>query len=244
MIIILAGRYDVAAQRWAARWASHEVALLTPNDLSRAGWHHVIKAPAEGVAIVDGRPVRVAEISGVLVRLPGVYEQDLSHIVPADRSYVAAEMTAFLLSWLTTLPCPVLNRPTPTCLAGPFWRPEQWVYAAARAGIPVVPVRSRVPSGVQPESISSTIGLPPGAEGGISVTVVGTRCIGGGSEALRRHASRLAHSIGAALLGVHFADEAPGTPFVGANLWPRLDDVTTEAVFAYMREEQAAEQRS
>jgi hypothetical protein len=41
-------------------------------------------------------------------------------------------MKAFLLSWLSQLNCLVFNRPTPLCLSGPSWRPEQWTYAAAQ----------------------------------------------------------------------------------------------------------------
>ena len=33
-----------------------------------------------------------------------------------------------LLSWLSQLNCPVVNRPTPLCLSGPNRRPEQWTY--------------------------------------------------------------------------------------------------------------------
>jgi hypothetical protein len=51
-------------------------------------------------------------------------------------------MKAFLLSWLSQLNCLVLNRPTPLCLSGPSWRPEQWTYAAAQLGIPVQPLRT------------------------------------------------------------------------------------------------------
>jgi hypothetical protein len=88
MIAVLAGRYDAAAHRWASRWASRGVALLTPEDLSQAGWRHSLDAPADGVAIVSGRPVCVAEISGVLVRLPCVYEQELT--LPTSSLRIAA----------------------------------------------------------------------------------------------------------------------------------------------------------
>jgi hypothetical protein len=237
MIAVLAGRYDAAAHRWASRWASRGVALLTPEDLSQAGWRHSLDAPADGVAIVSGQPVCVAEISGVLVRLPCVYEQELTYIAPADRGYVAAEMTAFLLSWLTALPCPVLNRPTPTCLAGPFWRPEQWAYAAARAGIPVAPVRCRVAPGATLENTTA-----PGVTTR-AVTVVGEHCVGERDEALIHHARTLAGAAKVALLAVRFSGSAPGASFMDADLWPHLDDDLTEAIFAYL-DEQAVERPS
>lgn len=233
MIPVLAGRYDAAAHRWAARWASRGVALLTPDDLSQAGWRHSLDAPADGVAIVSGRPVCVAEITGVIVRLPCVYEQDLTYIAPADRDYVAAEMTAFLVSWLTTLPCPVLNRPTPTCLTGPFWRPEQWAYAAARLGIPVSPVSCLVAPGAALDDMSA-----PDVST-CTVTVVGDHCVGEEDETLRYHARSLASAASVALLAVRFAGSASGARFFDANLWPRLDDDLTEAIFAYLGEQTA-----
>jgi hypothetical protein len=228
MIAVLASRYDALAHRWTDRWASRGAAPLTPDDLSQAGWRHYLNAPADGVAIVGGRRVGVAEISGVLVRLPCVYEQDLPHIVPADRGYVAAEMTAFLASWLSTLPCPVLNRPTPTCLAGPFWRPEQWAFAAARLGIPISPVSCLVaPGAASPNTRAPDVPKR-------TVTVVGDHCVGDEDELLRRQARSLASAAGVALLTVSFTCGAPAAHFVDANLWPRLDDDLTEAIFAYL----------
>ena len=73
----------------------------------------------------------------MLTRVPAVFEDELTDIMFSDRSYVAAEMTAFLLFWLSRLRCPVLNEPTATCLAGRYWRREQWIDQAARAGIAV-----------------------------------------------------------------------------------------------------------
>ena len=69
---------------------------------------------------------------------------DLTHIVPADREYVAQEMNAFLLSWLATLPCPVLNRPDPGHDGSLHWLPVQWVRLATRLGVPVLPVSWRI----------------------------------------------------------------------------------------------------
>jgi hypothetical protein len=119
-------------------------------------------------AVVDGQVVAVEEISGVLIRLPYVFEQELLHIVPGDRAYVAAEMQAFLISWLSRLKCPVLNRPTPSYLLGPNWRPQQWVYTAAQVGIPVRPVHQHIT--LAAEALPQTPELSP-----VTITVVGDR---------------------------------------------------------------------
>ena len=87
-----------------------------------------------------------SQIGGVLVRLPRISAEELRHIEAADREYVASEMTAFLAVWLSSLSCPVLNRPAPDCLFGSNWRPEHWVRLAAQVGLLVRPARREVPS--------------------------------------------------------------------------------------------------
>ena len=147
MLVVVASRYDEIARSLVDCWAKQGAKLLTCDDLSVVGWRHSLRGVGgdsspllDSTAVVDGQVVGVEEISGVLIRLPYVFEQELLHIVPDDRAYVAAEMQAFLISWLSRLKCPVLNRPTPSYLLGANWRPQQWVYAAAQVGIPVRPV--------------------------------------------------------------------------------------------------------
>src|SRR5579872_3914402 len=124
MLVVLAHRYDQEARELVSHWSASDARLLTSADLSRKGWRHFSDEPTASTAVISGRVVPVDQISGVLTLLTGVFEQELVDIVPSDRSYAAAEMTAFLLCWLSTLKCPVLNRPTPTCLSGPYWRRE------------------------------------------------------------------------------------------------------------------------
>src|SRR5262245_34157967 len=125
MILVLASRSDENARSLVDRWESHGARLLVPECLSVVGWRHRGSARPSSRAVLGGVPVNGAEIRGVLSRLPSVMPSDLLHICAEDRAYVAAEMTAFLVAWLASLPCPVLNRPTPTSLAGPLLRQEQ-----------------------------------------------------------------------------------------------------------------------
>ena len=219
-VVVAAGRRDATARAFAERHAARGVALLTPADLSRPGWTlHVPGATGRSRAVVAGEAIGSEEIAGVVVRLPRVAAEELTWIVRADRAYVAAEMTAFLLAWLSDLTCPVLNQPAPPGLAAPNWWPERWTLLAARLGIPARPVHHRVEPGEAGEA---------GARGPdpecplTSVTVVGDRCFGSSDRALTDAARRIAAASGADLLAVRFAADDRGPRFAGADPWPDL----------------------
>lgn len=220
MLVILASRHDAVAASLAARWSAEDVALVTPENLSASGWRHYPGSPESSSAPLGGRAVGECEITGVLSRMWGVGEFDLPHIVPEDRAYVGMEMTAFITSWLYGLPCPVLNRPTPTCLTGINWREEEWTHRAARLGIPVRTVRRRTALDAEAQ--------PPTAAGpACVVTVVGKRCVGDADETLKTHARNLAAAAGTELLDVHFDGAGPDAVFLGVGLWP---DVTAPEI--------------
>ena len=105
-----------------AMWASSRL-----GDLSTTGWRQASPQVGSGTAVVGGRQISVRDIMGVLTRLPSIGCQDLEHVAASERTYVAAETTAFLLWWLSILPCPVLNRPEPPSLSAPCWTQERLV---------------------------------------------------------------------------------------------------------------------
>jgi hypothetical protein len=157
-----------------------------------------------------------------------VLEGDLLEIVPEDRAYVAAEMTAFLLSWLSSLQCSVLNRPTPAGLSGPYWRPERWVQAAVKVGIPVQGVerRSRLASGEADEWFDPHTTV---------LTVVGKRCFGEADSALHGRARLLADLAEVDLLTVYFSGPDSSARFLRASAG--ADVVTSEVaggIFDYL----------
>jgi hypothetical protein len=214
MIVILASRHDPTAPALASRWAAQDAAVLTCSDLSTAGWHDPLADAGAGAAVIAGRRVGAGAIRAVLVRLPWVSEAELAHVVAEDRPYVAAEMSAFLVSWLSRLRCPVVNRPSPVGLNGPSWRPERWLHLAGRLGIPVRASRRQVVLGAEE---------PTSYEGGTAtVTVVGDRSFGAEDGTLRELALRLATAAGMDLLDVHFAGPDAGAPLVGVNPLPDL----------------------
>jgi hypothetical protein len=201
VLVVVASSRDKVAAEAVAYWGTDRARLLTCADLSRTGWRYRPGAAGRSVAVIGGERVRAAEIEGVLVRLPYVGVEELPHIVPGDRSYVAQEMTAFLTAWLAELPCPVVNRPSADCLGGPGWGTEQWLHVAAGVGLAVQPRRA-----VKPRRSDAR------------VTVIGRRTFG--SQSAGNAARRLAEAAGTDLLDVYF-DSHPGEPrVVAVNPWP------------------------
>jgi hypothetical protein len=219
MIVIVANRWNQTARALAARWAAYEVGVLTAQDLSVRGWRQRLSGADRGTAIVDGNRVPQNEITGVLTLVPCIVEQELVGIRFEDRPYVAAEMTSFLLYWLSrlSLQCPVLNRPTPICLSGPYWRREKWAHVAAQAGIPVQPVRRlAAPPGCTTEGEPS---LAPTV-----VTVIGKHVFGETDPALLDHARYLADLAAVELLAVRFSSPERDACFVSADIAPDFSD--------------------
>jgi hypothetical protein len=228
VIIILASCLDKGARTLVTRAGTGRVALLTCKDLSVPGWRHYIAAAGTPVAVIGGREVALEEITGVVTCLPGVSELELLHIVPADRPYVAGEMTAFLLSWLSTLSCPVVNRPSPTCLSGPYWRPEQWAYLASQIGMRVQPVQRRVAFAQAPA---------PAVRESTTAIIVGERCLGQVDTTVMSGARRLAKAADVEMLTVRVSGPGPDATFLGADPWPDLtSEETVDAVLEYIEE--------
>jgi hypothetical protein len=211
MLVVVCSSRDRSARDLCRRWRAHDARLLTARDLSLPGWRHRLDDSAASCAVISGRSVPARSITGVLNRLPSVDESELPHIVSHDRAYVAAEMNAFLLAWMSSLSCPIVNRPTPNCLVGPNWRIEQWTAAAASLRIPVHPwhhssARNAVPA--------------PHPAVGAEVIVAGSRAFG--PPELARAATDLARLAGVALVAVQFSRATSDAAFVGVNLLPPL----------------------
>jgi hypothetical protein len=229
MIVVLAGDKDAAARSLVARWQAYDAHWITPAGLSVAGWRCYSHSLNPSTCVLSGRVVESREITAVLTRLPCVTEYDLPHIQPPDRAYVAAEMTAFLVWWLGSLDCPVLNPPTPTGLAGPNWRSEQWAHCAAGLGIPVRPVLRTVS-----RYASSTASEP--AVASVKATVVGDRCLGSEDASITSRARRLANAAGASLLEVEFSGPEPDSLFLSANSCPDVSGELADSILEMFRE--------
>lgn len=215
MLIVLASRHDQRAREIAERWKSLDAGLMTCHDLSLPGWRYYPGKPEDSTAVVDGKVVWWPQITGVLTRIPCINPGELTHIHLEDREYVAAEMTSFLTAWLSSLSCPVLNRPTATCLSGPAWRSEQWGCAAAAAGISAEFVQRSVYRANPIISSSAEVSRT-------AVTVVGNRWFGQVDPTVGEQARRLAAVAGVNLLELWVGERDSGSRVVSVNLWPDL----------------------
>jgi hypothetical protein len=230
VILVLAHAGDEIARRLAARLAA---TVVTARDLSTRGWRHApLGGPGGGVDDdvlgLAGGPVAATAVRGVVTRMGAVTPPDLGHIAEADRSYVAAEMTAFLLSLLHALPCPVVNRPTPMSLMGPGWTAMRWRAAAIAAGVAVAPDGA----GPGDDEVGASVpmvgrGVPPYAPAGTSITVLGDRWFG--PDALAPAALALARHARLELLTARFTADAA---LVDADPWAELPDAAADALRA------------
>jgi hypothetical protein len=185
---VLAHAEDVAARAFTRRFPE-ATRFVAPADVEAGGWTLTVST--------DGQTCTHPAVAGVLNRLAWIHPADLPRVHPADRSYAAAELEAFLLAWLDACPAPVLNRPQPGCLNGPGWSPLRWAAQAHAVGLRTGPAL---------------------AVEAARVTVVGDRVVGADvADDLRDGALRLAASAATPLLTVAFDGQAAGSRFVAAD---------------------------
>jgi hypothetical protein len=213
MILILASRWDAGAAALASRWRAYGARLLTPVDLSRPGWCWDPAEPLAGDLAVGSDVVPVSSVAHVVSVMSAIQPSELHHIAPEDRDYVAAEVSAFLVAWLTSLRGRVLNPPTPLCLSGPHLRDAQWRRDAALAGLPVAATRRT--ESCRPGDVFGTTDavLPPSSA--VEVAVVGGSCVAAGSvpPGIHRGVEALAARTGAGLLSARLLPGVSGAPW-------------------------------
>lgn len=231
MLILLASERDEQARALANRYARNGLRMLIPASLSRPGWRWRNADPRGTVALIDGERFLANAIGGVITRLPWVLPRDLPDIQACEQEYVAAEINAFLLAWLVSLDCPLLNRPSAQCLSGQGWRSHNWVSKASQLGIPARAVHQSISLRARLAVVETE---PRDA---ITLTVVGNNVVGTGSAVLKRYASRLAAAANVQLLGVRFDCAARHAILLGASLWPDLSDPDVgEAIWEYFQD--------
>jgi hypothetical protein len=224
LVLILCEEADVAAA-WAAgglRQRGVETDIVTGADLAVAGRleHRVGRSGATfELELAGGRRLCGRTVKGLLNRLSFVPAACLRRIGGPDRDYAVQEIYALYLSWLHSLPGPLLNPPAPQGLCGNWRHLSSWTALAVQAGVPVMPYRQ--------SSKDDPTALWPGVAGPAPATVfvVGERIVAHPAVPRRwdEACRKLAGSAGVKLLGIDFAPGADGQwRFVGASVMPDL----------------------
>jgi hypothetical protein len=199
------------------------VRQVSPGDLSRRGWRYVAGSPGQARAVAEGEVVPCDHIAAVLCRIPALTTADLPGIQPVDRAYIASEMHAFLLAWLTQFRGLRFNAPTPGSLCGPGWQAMKWLQVAARAGLPVKQTSTIVHRAAPP----ALHAVPSAAA---QVTVVGEHAFGTDNAELAAYGRRLAAACELSILGVRFVRDGEAWKFAAAHACPPLDAAAVAAV--------------
>jgi hypothetical protein len=231
VILILASAWDEVAQALVRRWGA-KAALLTPVDLSREGWRWQPGIRARNVAAIQRELVETSLITGVFTRLPAVSSKEIPHIIAHDREYVAAEMHAFLFAWLSGLPCPVVNRPSAYCLAGPYWKHEQWLHTAGQLGIDVEPAHRKITCGTLSRSRDVLL------DNVTAITIAGNHHMGSCDPVLVGQARQVTAAAGITFSTILFRKAGATSKFLGVNLWPDVaNPVIADLLFRVIQEQ-------
>lgn len=199
ILVLVAQPWDVAVPALSAAWPG-VTRVVSPRDLSRPGWRLRSEAGRGARLVAGGEPIDVADVAGLITRIGWIQACDLPWIDPGDREFVAAEMGAFLLGFLHHAECPVLNRPTPACLAGPMFHPLAWRARARAARFALA---------------------DPGADPVRWLTVIGGRTRTDHFRPEAWGSERLANQCGARLLSVGVTADGA---FADAHPFPDLTD--------------------
>lgn len=224
VVLVLCEETDVAAA-WAAvrlRDRGIPVETLTGTDLATtARWEHRIGRSGIffELDLADGRRISGKDSSGVLNRLFYLPSAWVQRVGSPDRDYALQEMYAFFLSWLHSLPRPLLNPPVPQGLCGNWRHPSGWALLACQAGLPVQTYRQS--SEDDPEALWQFARGPAAATVFVAADQVIVPSVL--SFQLGEPCQSLATAAGVPLLGVDFAfDENEGWYFSGASVMPDL----------------------
>jgi hypothetical protein len=210
---VLCGPEDAAAV-----WAAHEltrrglgVRIVTTEELvySTSLVHTVGPAGCTvAVRLADGK-VLGPHLRGTLNRLLRIPRNHLAATSETDRDYVLMELHAVLTSLLVALPGVVLGRADPRGLCGAWWRPAEWMVAAAGAGLSTVGYRSGGADATGPTFTVLVVAGRVVAPDGVALPA--------GVEAACRV---LGERHGGGVLGIELVRDS--WLFVGATPWPDL----------------------
>ncbi len=227
MWLVLCAAYDASAL-WAFQGLQarglRPLELVTAEALGASlTWEHYVTSggAVTGVTLPDGRRLESHVVRGALNRLTALPTPhfDLS----PDRDYAAQEFAAFCMSWLNTLSGVVLNPVTAQGLCGAWRHVSEWVWLAARAGLPTPSYRQTSADTI--DETKTLRRLFPAETPTRTVFVVGRQAVGAGVPAkIQAGCVRLAQMAETPLLGVEFVNGGRGAAwtFAGATPMPEL----------------------
>jgi hypothetical protein len=172
------------------------------------------------VSLADGRVISSSDVRGTLNRLQRVPDEHFARASSADRAYAHQELSALVLSFIHSLPGPMLGRPAGAALSGPWLYASEWTHHAVEAGLPVATYSrtSNEPDYGGESLVPAALGAPIE-----TVIVAGDGVVGRRApDAVAQCCLRLAERAGASLLGVRLAVNDGDWTFAGAHPYPDL----------------------
>ncbi len=122
------------------RHSETEVRLVTLEEaLFAPHWRHSIDEHGlkTRIELTDSTVLDFSQIGVVFNLIAAVRAPHFDNAHTPDREYALSELQALWLSWLSSLPCPIINRATPRGLCTPWIGQFEWCARAMKVGLPV-----------------------------------------------------------------------------------------------------------
>jgi hypothetical protein len=193
-------------------------------DLTRSGWRYVGGHPELATACVGGRVIRGRDSAAVICRISRVTADDLPHVHAEDRSYAAAESTAFLCAWLAQFEGIRCNEPTWLSLAGPRWHVLQWQRLLSKLDVPTARDQAL------------------GERESCTAIIAGAEVIGVSDPQLIEYSLRIARAFRSRWLSICFVNDR-GWKVYAIDSCPQVDGRTARALLDYLLPRKTFESR-
>jgi len=193
--------------------------VLTCHELAQSPIRLHPMQPENSTLAVGGRTVPVTEITAVLNLLPAVFANEFSQFPAAERAEQAAVFRTLLVYLQSSLPCTVVNRPSPVSMTGTVPNPAAWFAAATAAGVPIARLTAS----------SDGKGLLGGRGPASAVTCLGGHLVEPSGTPADEYTPALARLCRLEYLRAVFRQEDSGMRFLGADSYPDIRTPSTRA---------------
>jgi hypothetical protein len=158
VILVISNVANESADTLVGMFPPGAASLVTASDFNTSFKAAVSVSEFSSSKLVIGGTRRTAgEISGVISTISHFLPQEFYYIEPADREYVCAETSSFLIYFLSELRCRKLNPPSAKALSGLGMHRVGWLKFAHGSGVPIwpvhlkngIPVAADVPRGLR-----------------------------------------------------------------------------------------------